>query len=125
MIAITVLDPKVARYKRALLTAANTFARTLQIEKRHIDLFIVGNKLMPKNVLSYPADPKFPRPDLHEPWLGEIYINPIYIKEHDENLVYMLAHGMLHLLGYDHIRSRDRMKMERKEKELLKAVGSR
>ena len=41
-----------------------------------------------------------------------------------EELLRLLIHGLLHLLGYDHEKSRyQRVRMEKKEKELLHALA--
>ena len=99
---------------------------------------MVGDALIPKNVLAFPADLKFPRPDLKKPPLGEIYLNPLRIAKEELEIVslremsrsdrnwkldYMLTHGFLHLLGYDHIKKNDRIVMEEKEAELLSAIS--
>ncbi len=119
MIVVTVLDKKSAKHKRSISAAAKILAKELGQEKKYLEIFIVGNKELYKNVLSFTADQAFPRPDLKEPALGELYINPTYIKEHGEDLMHMLVHGILHLLGHDHESSRDRMKMEKQEDDLL------
>ena len=75
----------------------------------YAEVNLVGNAVMKKNVLSYPAPAGFPRPDAKENYLGEIYLNPEYIKERGENFDLMLIHGFLHLRGYDHIKKNDRM----------------
>lgn len=36
---------------------------------------------------------------------------------------YLAVHGVLHLLGYDHLREEDRLAMRRKEDELLEGLG--
>jgi probable rRNA maturation factor len=36
---------------------------------------------------------------------------------------HMVMHGVLHLLGYDHMRERDAMKMEALETKLLARLG--
>jgi probable rRNA maturation factor len=36
---------------------------------------------------------------------------------------HMLVHGLLHLIGYDHIEESERNRMEHKEKELLLKLG--
>jgi len=63
--------------------------------------------------------------------LGDIIINLHQAKRHasqygltfNEELKKLLIHGLLHLIDYDHEKSRYRNnKMERKEKELLKAI---
>lgn len=119
MIAVTVLDQQAKAYKARATTIARWLMKTLDKSDFSLELFIVGDDLMPKNVLAFPADNAFPRPDLTKPNLGEILLNPSYITTHDEDFDYMLIHGFLHLLGYDHIKKNDRMKMEKKEYELL------
>ena len=81
----------------------------------------MGKEFMNKNVLAFPAPKDFPRPDIKSKPLGEIYLNPQYIKENGENFIFMLIHGFLHLLGYDHQKRNDRIRMEKKERELLKS----
>jgi probable rRNA maturation factor len=41
----------------------------------------------------------------------------------DDEMALMVAHGILHLLGYDHIDDDDAELMERREAELLSMVG--
>lgn len=89
----------------------------------YLEVYLVGNKFMKKNVLSFSAPKNFPRPDIKERILGEIYLNPLYIKKNKENLGRMLLHGLLHLLGYDHKKKSDRIKMEKKETSILKILN--
>lgn len=73
------------------------------------------------NVLSFSFPSWFPRVNSGLPrLLGEVYLNPIFIKKRGENIDYLLVHGLLHLLGLDHERYDDRIKMERMEKRILK-----
>lgn len=74
-------------------------------------------------VLSFPASdiffsrPEF-SPNIH--YLGEIFIAPLYIqKEKKEFIGRYLIHGLLHLFGYTHAVSYDRIEMEKRE-EMLK-----
>ena len=119
MVVVEVLDPKVAGYKPIATRLAKRLMRTLNKDNFYLEIYIVGKKQMRKNVLAFPAATNFPRPDLKKRPLGEIYLNPTYIKEHEENFDYMLIHGFLHLLGYDHIKKSDRIAMEKKERTLL------
>jgi probable rRNA maturation factor len=59
---------------------------------------------------------KGPRP------LGEIYLSPEYIKDQGGDIFYLMVHGLLHLLGYDHKKKGDMIKMSRKEKWLMKKL---
>lgn len=64
--------------------------------------------------------------------LGDIVIAPTYVgrqarrlgtTERDEMRL-MLVHGMLHLLGYDHVEESDALEMEAREDELLVLAGT-
>lgn len=94
------------------------------------------------NVLSWPAEdlaaelpggaPDGPEPD----FTGEIALGDIAIsydtcareaaeagKTMDDHVRHLIIHGVLHLLGYDHIRDLDATLMERVEVELLGKMG--
>ena len=63
--------------------------------------------------------------------LGDIIISAEKVAEQAEEyghsaereFYYVLCHGMLHLLGYDHIDDEDKKVMREKEEELLKEIG--
>lgn len=63
--------------------------------------------------------------------LGDIVISLERVVEqakeynHSEKreLFYVLTHGILHLLGYDHIEEEDKIEMRAKEEEILGAFG--
>lgn len=101
---------------RAMLRFLGRFLK----ETSAVEVHLVNDSVMKRNVLSYEAPKHFPRPDVSGKALGEIYLNPEYISEHGEDFDLMLVHGFLHLLGYDHETERDRIKMEKREDELLR-----
>lgn len=72
------------------------------------------------DVLSFEFPKHFPIPKGEKRPLGEVYLNPSYIKKNKETLEYLLAHGILHLFGFNHMKKGDRIKMEKLEKTLLK-----
>lgn len=82
----------------------------------------------PTNVLSFPAD--FPE-ELNLPLLGDLVIcAPVVEQEAAEqnktleaHWAHMMVHGVLHLLGYDHIDDSDANEMESLETRILTAVG--
>mgnify|MGYP004540364959 CR=1 FL=1 len=41
----------------------------------------------------------------------------------EREMMYLICHSTLHLLGYDHIEEDDRVKMRAKEKEVMKNLG--
>ncbi|MEX0316533.1 MAG: rRNA maturation RNase YbeY [Ruegeria sp.] len=99
-------------------------------------------KPQPTNVLSWPAEdlsadtpggqPHAPEPD----FTGEIALGDIAIsydtcareaeatgKTMSDHTAHLLIHGLLHLLGYDHIRDPDATLMEGLEIEILGKLG--
>ena len=53
--------------------------------------------------------------------LGEIVICPEVVKEKNEEIIKVFIHGILHLLGYEHEKSKSKAKeMEAKEAEIFK-----
>lgn len=113
------------KLKPAIRKVAGFLAKELKQERSYLEVYLVGKEFMYKNVLAFPAPKGFPRPDTKGKPLGEIYLNPQYIKENGENLTYMFIHGFLHLLGYDHKKENDRIRMEKREAQLLKKLSDR
>jgi len=91
----------------------------------------------PTDVLAFPLEQlepgKVPVPHVNGPPLnlGDVIIAPAYIRRqaetrnvpYEDEIALMVAHGILHLLGYDHKVDIDAETMERREAELLKLVG--
>ena len=85
------------------------------------------HKLGPTNVLSFPAD--IPH-ELGISLLGDIVICAAVVcreaREQNKPLyhhwTHMVVHGVLHLLGYDHVNSEEAMRMEALEKDILSRV---
>lgn len=80
------------------------------------------------NVLSFPYEQA---PGLHVPLLGDLVLcAPVILDEaqnqgktSDAHWAHILIHGILHLLGYDHIKTGDAEKMEQFEVNLLAKLG--
>lgn len=100
------------------------------------------DKPRPTNVLSWPAEelaaeepggtPAAPEPD----FMGEMALGDIAIswdtcareaaeagKPMGDHVTHLIIHGLLHLLGYDHIRDPDATLMEQIEVEILGILG--
>ncbi|MDR3419155.1 MAG: rRNA maturation RNase YbeY [Nevskia sp.] len=79
------------------------------------------------NVLSFPYEAEA----LSEPVLGDLVIcAPVVAREACEqdkdahaHWAHMVVHGVLHLLGYDHIQEHDAERMEAKERQILARLG--
>lgn len=115
---------------------ARAVLRALAVENASLDIFLVTQKEIqkinkecrgkdaPTNVLSFVeaeagAFPVAPRKNSRT-HLGEIYLSPDFIRLHKQSLHHMVAHGILHLLGYDHMNARDAKKMEALEDMIMR-----
>ncbi len=90
----------------------------------------------PTDVLAFPlvqlTPGSCPTPGPFEPplSLGDVIIAPAYVRTQaaelgvtfDDELSLMVVHGLLHLLGYDHVSDEDAEIMESRERELLGQV---
>ncbi len=120
------------KYKSLLRRLARGLAKELRQENSYCEVYLVGKEFMNKNVLAFPAPKNFPYPNTNLKPLGEIYLNPDFIAkepfsyleirnsklEIQAKLAYMFIHGFLHLLGYDHKKESDRIRMEKREQQL-------
>lgn len=123
MLNVEVLDKKALRHKKTVVKTARWLMQRFKKGGFYVEIALVGDKTMKKNVYSYPAQPGFPQPGVKGKPLGEIYLNPMYIEREGEKVEFMLIHGFLHLLGYDHVKKDDTIVMERLEKKLLAELG--
>lgn len=123
MLSVEVLDKKAQAYKKTVVKTARWLMQRFKKGGFYVEIALVGDKTMKKNVYSYPAKPGFPQPGVKGKPLGEIYINPMYILKEGEKIEFMVIHGFLHLLGYDHIKKSDTIVMERLEAKLLSELG--
>ncbi len=124
-IEVIVLDIQVQKFKKSVIEKSRRLAGLLR-KKGVIEVYLAGGKRMRKlnkkflkkdrdtNVISLVSPDNFP--DLI---LGEVYLNPLFIEKNGQDLDLMLAHGVLHILGYDHEKKNDRLKMEAKENLFL------
>jgi ssRNA-specific RNase YbeY (16S rRNA maturation enzyme) len=114
-VSVIVLDKRYRTFEKSLQSSALKLLSLLKRKESFFEVYVVNSSMMNKNVLAFPHEPSFPKPDIGGVFLGEVYLNPTYIKKAKEDLEYMLIHGLLHLLDYDHVKRSDRIAMERKE----------
>lgn len=86
----------------------------------------------PTDVLSFPMDEEgFDQDGNPILLLGDIVICLDVAKEQavdfghslEREIMYLICHSTLHLLGYDHIEEDDKREMRSKEKEIMKNLG--
>ncbi len=122
------MDKKLDRLARKILKFLG--ARNTSIRTAAVDIFLLPNREMTSlkrrffkkqtepNVLSFVEPLRFPHPETKKRYLGEIYLNSDILRRSPDRAAPLLLHGILHLLGYDHIKKDDAVKMERLEERL-------
>jgi len=88
------------------------------LEMKRLKWRLLGKKTEP-NVLSFPEPARFPHPETKKRYLGEVYLNEDILKKSPDRAAPLLVHGILHLLGYDHVKKPDASRMERLEEKTL------
>ena len=135
-----VLSSSRSAQARRLTRLAKSFAKNLKLSNVELSLSLVRDPAIRKlkreyfgidaatDVLSFPAG-DFPGGGARP--LGDIVISLDTARRQakeqrttlDRELALYLAHGLLHLLGFDHHTPKDARKMERLERKLLGHAG--
>lgn len=123
----------------AIVQAVELVLNSLERPNSELSLRLVSEKEMVElnntyrskegatNVLSFPADIQIEQVDI----LGDVVICPSVVakeandfgKIYADRFRHMLVHGVLHLLGYDHMEDQERERMETLEIRLLSQLG--
>jgi probable rRNA maturation factor len=125
------------------LHVANEILRILKLNESELSLALIGNREMqrlngrfrhkdyPTDVLSFPAEDQLAG---EVRLLGDVVISVEKAREQakdrgrslDEEMVTLMIHGILHLIGYDHERSpRDAQIMGRAERKIHRQLCDR
>lgn len=83
------------------------------------------------NVLSFPFEVPPGVKQFRQDYLGDLMLcSPVLAREANEqgkplvaHYAHMCVHGVLHLLGYDHLRAREAERMEALETQILQGLG--
>jgi probable rRNA maturation factor len=146
MVRITVMSLK-KRFEKFENLIRTTTIRILKVLKKDniwLEIYLINspkikflNKKFRKKdkisgVLSFKEPKNFPHPEIKLrlrdkkliKFIGEVYLNPDFIKQKTEKrikekLIYLLIHGLLHLFDYGHQKKSDRIKMEKMEQYLI------
>jgi probable rRNA maturation factor len=122
--AVDAALPALARAKDlTVLFADDAALKTLNHDWR--------GKKKPTNVLSFPAAENLKRPRGAPKVLGDIALSYETVASEAEasgkslkaHTTHLIVHGVLHLLGYDHISDGEAAVMEAKEIRILKKLG--
>lgn len=134
-VSVEYRDRRLAREGETVRKAAIAVLRAARKDHHAVALFLLSLAAMRRinrrwhgvdratNVLSFPEPRGFVDPPRAKKPLGEIYLCPSYITAHGQDIGFMVVHGILHLLGYDHIKRQDRARMERAERRMCRVTG--
>lgn len=114
-----------------IISLVNFFVKLYQISDREISIAIVGDTVMRRLNREYrgiDASTDILSFDGEDGFLGELIINysqikrqtPYFSKNVNEEFLFIVIHGLLHLLGFDDAEEADRIIMINKGKGILK-----
>ncbi len=137
-ISVNSLSPKFKKYENKIKKTASAVLKFLKKDNSSLAVFLIEDSLIkslnqkfrkknkPTNILSFQEPDIFPHPEMEKnglKCLGEVFLAPAYIEKRDENISFLLIHGLLHLLDYTHSGKSDKILMERKEREVLANIS--
>ncbi|MDP3991551.1 MAG: rRNA maturation RNase YbeY [Candidatus Colwellbacteria bacterium] len=129
-VVVVALDKRYKKLEKGLIKTTEKAFDFLRQSGVKVEIYLVGTSRIralnrqyrgrdeATNVLAYES-PGFPEPQSSRRLLGEIYLCPPYIKGKREDIGFLLVHGLLHLVGFNHQKESDRMTMVRMEKQLI------
>jgi probable rRNA maturation factor len=131
-VSVIILEKRFEKFK---IETRRTVFKTLEILNKkslEVEIYLAGGRKMRElnkkfrgkdkaaSVLSFPEPKNFVSPPSKFRKIGEIYLNAhsSFLASHYS----LLIHGILHLLGYNHKKKSDRIKMEKTEQEILLTI---
>lgn len=139
------LPAKIRKAARAAFLKAKKPAALRRYGRFEVNILLTGDaalkklnrdyrgKNKPTNVLSFPqSSPALPATKKTKTApLGDVALALQTIRREskdqkkslESHAIHLVAHGILHLLGYDHMRKKDAKAMEKMECDILKALG--
>ena len=127
LVRATIASSLSGRFTIGLHLVGDSAMRALNAEHRGIDAHT--------DVLSFPlhdpSGPGFALPPDEPVSLGDVVVSyPRAVEQAaefghstDREIGYLVAHGVLHVLGYDHEIEADRARMRQREEEVLRPLG--
>lgn len=134
-VVVVALDKRYKKLEKDITSKARKILLFLKQDRMGLEIYLVGSVRIRKlnrqyrgedavtNVLAYEAPKNFPQ--ISPRFLGEIYLCPPYIKKRREDIQSLLAHGILHLIGFNHASRSGRMIMEKVEEAIAAFIRER
>ena len=128
--------------EKRLATLVGRIFHIIEMPEAGVDVYLISDEEMRTlylktagkdkvtNVLSFPEPKGFVDPDVKGQFLGEIYLAPAHIAREAKEMGIsaeewekkLIIHGILHLLGFDHIKDEDAEVMEKKEEWVIERL---
>ncbi len=147
-VSVISLDRKFKKFERKIRETASKILKILNKTGVAVEIYLIDGRKMRflnkkfrgKNktttILSFEEPRNFILPASKSRKIGEIYLNAssspkvfasgqsYRMGRHQASNKQLLTHGLLHLIGYNHQKKSDRIKMELKEQKILKFLIS-
>lgn len=129
-ISVINLEKRFKKFEKSIRIIAERALKILRKENIGVEVYLAGSREMrflnkkfrgkdkAADVLSFEEPRGFVYPQSKFKKIGEIYLN--MTKDSRK----LLIHGFLHLLGYNHKKKNDRIRMEKAEQKLLLKIRS-
>jgi probable rRNA maturation factor len=122
---ISLAFPKKYKFINKRVSLSLLLSNNICIKKLNKDF---RNKNKATDILSFPFNKNTKL--LKQTYIGDIIISynfidkPKYqnLKIFKQKLIKLFIHGFLHLLGHDHIRNKDYLKMQKEEEKIYKSI---
>ena len=129
------MEKKFKKFDGKIKKTALKIFKILKKKNVSVEVYLAGNQKMrflnkkfrrkdkSTDVLSFEEPKGFIYPKSKFKPIGEVYINVSSVKYQMSDIrcqmSSLLIHGLLHLFGYNHKKKNDRIKMEKKERQIL------
>ncbi|PIU98380.1 rRNA maturation RNase YbeY [Candidatus Wolfebacteria bacterium CG03_land_8_20_14_0_80_40_12] len=130
-VAVISLDKRFEKFEEQIKFISLKLLRILNKTNVWVEIYLINNSRMKflnkkfrsqnktTTVLSFGEARQFILPPSKFKKIGEIYLN-VEVSSFKFQVSSLLIHGLLHLLGYEHQKKNDRIKMERVEQKLFR-----
>ncbi|PIR44088.1 rRNA maturation RNase YbeY [Candidatus Wolfebacteria bacterium CG10_big_fil_rev_8_21_14_0_10_31_9] len=141
IVLVKSVEKKFDKFEKNTKSSVLKILKILKKNNKIIEIYLIGNIEMRRlnrefrgkdkttNILSFDEPIEFFSVKFNKNKLGEIYLNILQttdyklqttsIKKNLFSIDELLIHGILHLLGYNHLKKMDSEKMEKMERRLI------
>jgi probable rRNA maturation factor len=132
-VVVVSLNKRFRFYRKKAGSIVKKILRLFKKRNCYLEIFLISsqkmkflnkkfrNKNKTTSILTFVEPQNFPHPESKLKPLGEIYLNA-EVSSFKFQVSSLLVHGLLHLIGFQHRKKSDRIKMEATEQKLLRQI---